>query len=108
MDELIKAILEIKELLEKTRLIKVAIDDINKLSIKTTDYDEALIVKTGFKMDIVFFQRSAILNNNKDCYLVQLLGKDVLQGNMRKFYNIDTLMEFIINYCSEYLADSTR
>jgi hypothetical protein len=105
MGELINAILEIKDILEKTKLIKVALNDLNKLIIKTIDYDEAIIVKTGFKLDIDFFQRSAVLNNNKDCYLVQLLGKDVLQDNMRKFYNIDTLMEFIINYCSEYIAE---
>lgn len=105
MGELIDAILEIKDTLEKTKLIKVALNDLNKLIIKTMDYDEARIVKTGFELDIDFFQRSAVLNNSKDCYLVQLLGKDVLQGNMRRFYNIDTLMEFIINYCSEYIAE---
>jgi len=105
MGELVNAILEIKDILEKNELIKVGLNDINKLIIRTMDYDEAIIVKTGFKLDIEFFQRSAVLNNKKDCYLVQLLGRDVLQDNMKKYYDIDTLMEFIINYCSEYIAE---
>lgn len=105
MGELINTISEIKDILENTKIIKVGLNDFNKLIIKTIDYDEAIIVKTGFKLDIEFFQRSAVLNNKKDCYLVQLLGKDVLQDNMRKYYELDTLMEFIINYCSDYIAE---
>jgi hypothetical protein len=105
MGELTNAILKIKDILEKTKLIKVSLNDLNKFYIKSRDYDEARIVKTGFKLDIDFFQRSAVSNNKHDCYLVQLLGKDVLQNNVRKYYNIDTLMEFIINYCSEYIAE---
>jgi hypothetical protein len=105
MGELINAMLEVKDILEKTKVIKVDLNNLNKLMIKSIDYDETKIVKTGFRLDIEFSQRSKVLNNKNDCYLVQLLGRDVLQDNMRKYYDIDTLMEFIINYCSEYIAE---
>lgn len=105
MGELINAILEIKDILEKTKLIKVSLNDLNKLIIRSIDYDEARIVKTGFELDIEFLERSAIINNKNDCYLVQLLGKDVLEDNLKKFYSIYVLMEFVINYCSDYIAE---
>jgi len=105
MGELISAILEIKDILEKTKLIRITLNDFDKLIIQSIDYDEARIVKTGFKLDIDFFERSSVLNNKQDCYLVQLLGKDVLQDNMRKFIGIDSLMDFVINYCSDYIAE---
>lgn len=113
MGEIIKPILEIKDTLEKTGLIeikliyrrgKVALNDLKNIIIKSTDYDESKLVKSGFKLDIDFCPRSQALNNKRDCYLVQLLGHTLEQENLQKYYSRDTLMEFIINYCSEYIA----
>lgn len=113
MGEVIKPILEIKELLEATELIeikliyrrkKVALNDLKNIIIKSKNYDESKLVKSGFKMDIDFCPRSQALNNKRDCYLVQLLGNTIAQESLTKYYNLDTLMEFIINYCSEYIA----
>lgn len=113
MGELIKPISEIKDILEKTELIeikliyrrgKVALNDLKNIVIKSTDFDESQLVKSGFKLDIDFCPRSQALNNKRDCYLVQLLGHTFEQERLQKYYSRDTLMEFIINYCSEYIA----
>ena len=117
MGEFIKALLEIKDIIERTGIIeiktayrtgKVVLNDLKNVVIKSKDYDESKIVKPGFKMDIDFFPRSQALNNKRDCYLVQLLGIEVGQENCIKCYNLDTLMEFIINYCSGYIAEFAR
>lgn len=114
MSEIIKPIMEIKDILERTDLIeikliyrrgKVALNDLKNIIIKSMDYDESKIVKSGFKLDIDFCPRSQALNNKRDCYLVQLLGDTVQQESVIKYYNLDSLMEFIINYCSEYIAE---
>jgi hypothetical protein len=114
MGELIKPISEIKDILEKTGLIqikliyrrgKVALNDLKNIIVKSTDYDEARLVKSGFKLDIDFCPRSQALSNKRDCYLVQLLGHTFEQERLQKYYSRDTLMEFIINYCSEYIAE---
>jgi hypothetical protein len=114
MGEVIKSISEIKDILEKTELIeikmtyrtgKVVLNDIKNIIIKSKAYDEAKIVKSGFKLDVDFFPRSQALNNKRDCYLVQLLGNTREQESLMKYYNLDTLMEFIIDYCSEYIAE---
>jgi hypothetical protein len=117
MTELINALLKIKDILERTELIKVniiyrarkiIINDLKNVTIKSIDYDENKIVKNGFKLDIDFFPRSQALNNKRDCYLVQLLGKTSVDENVMKYYSLDSLMEFIINYCSEYIAEISR
>jgi len=113
MGEVIKPILEIKETLERTELIeinliyrrkKVALNDLKNIIIKSIDYDESKLVKSGFKLDIDFCPRSQALNNKRDCYLVQLLGHAIEQENVKKYYSLDSLMDFIINFCSEYIA----
>ena len=117
MGELIKALLGIKDIIDRSGLIemktnyrtgKAALNDYKNIVIKSKDYDESKIVKPGFKMDIDFFPRSQALNNKRDCYLVQLLGIEVGQENYIKCHNLDTLMEFIINYCSGYIAEFAR
>jgi hypothetical protein len=114
MAELVKPILEIKDILERTSLFEinllyrrenVTLNDLKGVIIKSTDYDESTLVKSGFKMDIDFCPKSQALNNNQDCYFVQLLGNKIEQEPLQKYYNLDTLMEFIINYCSEYIAE---
>jgi len=118
MGELIKTLMGIKDILEKTELIEISLiyrtgkavlNDLKNIIIKSTSYDESQIVKSGFKLDIDFFPRSQALNNKRDCYLVQLLGVTEMRENLIKFYSLDALMEYIINYCSEYIAEfSTR
>ncbi len=116
MSEVVKPILEIKDILERTDLIeiklmyrnkKVTLNDLKNIIIKSKDYDESRIVKSGFKLDLDFCPRSHALNNKRDCYLVQLLGKTTEPEILKKYYSLDSLMEFIINYCSEYLAESS-
>ncbi|MCK9377825.1 MAG: hypothetical protein M0P73_16990 [Syntrophobacterales bacterium] len=113
MSEVVKPILEIKDILERTGLVeirlmyrnkKVTSNDLKNIIIKSTEYDESQIVKSGFKLDIDFCPRSAALNNKRDCFLVQLLGKTTEPEILKKYYSLDSLMEFIINYCSEYIA----
>ncbi len=113
MSEVVKPILEIKDILERTELIeiklmyrnkKVTSNDLKNIIVKSTEYDESQIVKSGFKLDIDFCPRSPALNNKRDCYLVQLLGKTTEPEILQKYYSLDSLMEFIINYCSEYIA----
>jgi hypothetical protein len=113
MGEVIKPILEIKETLERTELIeinliyrrkKVALNDLKNIIIKSTHYDESKLVKSGFKLDIDFCPRSQALNNKRDCYVVQLLGNTIEQETVKKYYSLDALMDFIINFCSEYIA----
>jgi len=114
MGEVIKPILDIKETLEKTDLIeikllyrrgRVALNDVKNIIIKSKDYDESKLVKSGFRLEIDFCPRSQALNNKRDCYLVQLLGNTVGQESVVKYHNLDVLMDFIINYCSEYIAE---
>lgn len=116
MGEAIKPILEVKEILERTDLIEikliyrrgnVTLNDLKNIIIKSKDYDESKLVKSGFRLDIDFCPKSQALNNKKDCYLVQLLGNAIEQENLIKYYSLDTLMEFVINYCSEYIAESS-
>ena len=117
MGEVINPIMEINDILEKTGLIeinliyrrgKVALNDLKNIIIKSKEYDEAKIIKSGFKLDIDFCPRSQTLNNKIDCYLVQLLGNATDHKSVTKYYNVDSLMEFIINYCSEYIAEVSR
>jgi hypothetical protein len=117
MAELIKPISEIKDILEHTELLEikliyrrknVALSDLKSITIKTVDYDESSLVKSGFKLDIDFCPRSQALNNKQDCYLVQLLGHNIEQEPLQKYYNLNTLMDFIINYCSEYIAEFSQ
>ena len=117
MGEIINPIMEINDILEKTGLIeinliyrrgKVALNDLKNVIIKSKEYDEAKIIKSGFKLDIDFCPRSQTLNNKIDCYLVQLLGNATDHKSVTKYYNVDSLMEFIINYCSEYIAEVSR
>ena len=117
MGEIINPIMEINDILEKTGLIeinliyrrgKVALNDLKNVIIKTKEYDESKIIKSGFKLDIDFCPRSQTLNNKIDCYLVQLLGNATDHKSVTKYYNVDSLMEFIINYCSEYIAEVSR
>jgi len=117
MGEVINPIMEINDILEKTGLIeinliyrrgKVALNDLKNVIIKSKEYDEAKIIKSGFKLDIDFCPRSQTLNNKIDCYLVQLLGNATDHKSVTKYYNVDSLMEFIINYCSEYIAEVSR
>ena len=114
MGEVINPIMEINDILEKTGLIeikliyrrgKVALNDLKNVIIKSKAYDESKIIKSGFKLDIDFCPRSQTLNNKIDCYLVQLLGSATDHKNVTKYYDVDSLMEFIINYCSEYIAE---
>jgi hypothetical protein len=114
MSEVIKPLMEIRDILERTELIeinlmyrrgKVVLNDLKSIIIKSTDYDESKIVKSGFRLDIDFCPRSQALNNKRDCYVVQLLGNTIQQESLTKHYNLDSLMEFIINYCSEYIAE---
>jgi len=114
MAELVKPVSEIKDILERTSLFEVkllyrrenvALNDLKGIIIKSADYDESTLVKSGFKIDIDFCPKSRALNNQEDCYLVQLLGNKIEQEPLQKYYNLDTLMEFIINYCSEYIAE---
>jgi hypothetical protein len=114
MGGVIKPIMEIKDILERTELIEikpiyrrenVALNDLKNIIIRSKEYDESSIVKSGFKLEIDFCPRSQALNNKRDCYLVQLLGKRTGQESLKKYYNLDSLMEFIINYCSEYIAE---
>ena len=113
MCDLVKPISEIKDVLERTELFEikliyrrenVTLNDLKSIVIKSMDYDESCLVKSGFKLEIDFCPKSAALNNNQDCYLVQLLGSNINQEPLQKYYNLDNLMEFIINYCSEYIA----
>jgi len=117
MGEVINPIMEINDILEKTGLIeinliyrrgKVAFNDLKNVIIKSKEYDESKIIKSGFKLDIDFCPRSQTLNNKIDCYLVQLLGNATDNKSVTKYYNVDSLMEFIINYCSEYIAEVSR
>lgn len=114
MSEVINPIMEINDVLGKTGLIeikliyrgrKVALNDLKSVVIKSKGYDESEIVKSGFKLDIDFCPRSQTLNNKIDCYLVQLLGNASDHKSVTKYYTVDALMEFIINYCSEYIAE---
>jgi hypothetical protein len=114
MNEIIKPMMEINDVLGQTGLIeinliyrqgKVALNDLKNVTIKSKEYDESKIIKTGFKLDIDFCPRSQTLNNKMDCYLVQLLGNIVDHKSVTKYYNVDALMDFIINYCSEYIAE---
>jgi hypothetical protein len=114
MGEIIKPIMEIKDVLEKTKLIeinliyrrgKVALNDLRSVIIKSKEYDDSKIITSGFKLDIDFCPRSLALNNKIDCYLVQLLGNAIEHKDVAKYYNVDALMEFIINYCSDYIAE---
>ena len=114
MSDLIKPISEIKDVLERTELFEIkliyrreniALNDLKSIVIKSIDYDESTLVKSGFKLDIDFCPRSQALNNNEDCYVVQLLGNKIEQEPLQKYANLDTLMEFIINYCSERIAE---
>lgn len=114
MGEVIKPIMEINDVLEKTGLIeikliyrrgKVALNDPKSIIIKSKEYDESKIIKSGFKLDIDFCPRSHALNNKIDCYLVQLLGTAIEHKSITKYYTVDALMEFIVNYCSEYIAE---
>ena len=114
MAELIPPVLEIKDSLERTELFEIklihrreniALNDLKSIIIKSINYDESSLVKSGFKMDIDFCPASRALNNERDCYLVQLLGNNITHEPLQKYYNLDTLMEFIINYCSEYIAE---
>ncbi|MHB9072483.1 MAG: hypothetical protein ACYC6G_03040 [Desulfobaccales bacterium] len=114
MSDAMKPILEVKDTLERTELIEikliyrrgnVALNDLKNIIIKSKDYDESKLVKSGFRLDIDFCPKSQALNNKKDCYLVQLLGNAIEQENLKKYYSLDTLMEFVINYCSEYIAE---
>lgn len=114
MGELIKPISDIKDTLEKTELIEikliyrrgnVVLNDLKNIVIKSKGYNESQLVKSGFKLDIDFCPRSQALNNKRDCYLVQLLGHTSEQERLQKYYSRDALMEFIINYCSEYIAE---
>ena len=114
MAELVKPIMEIKDILERTALFEikliyrrenVTLNDLKGIIIKSADYDESSLVKSGFKMEVDFCPKSQALNNNQDCYLVQLLGSKIEQEPLQKYYNLDSLMEFIINYCSEYIAE---
>jgi hypothetical protein len=114
MAEAIKPILAIKDTLVSTELLDVnllyrraniALNDLKSIVIKSIDYDESSLVKSGFKLEIDFCPKSPALNNQRDCYLVQLLGGKIERERLQKYYNLDTLMEFIINYCSEYIAE---
>ena len=114
MSEVLNPIMEINDVLGKTGLIeinliyrrgKAALNDLKSVIIKSKEYDESEIVKSGFKLDIDFCPRSQTLNNKIDCYLVQLLGNATDHKSVTKYYNVDALMEFIINYCSEYIAE---
>jgi len=114
MYEVIKPILEIKDILEKTELIEVkliyrkgnvALNDLKNVIIKSKKYDDSKIIKSGFKLDVDFCPRSHVLNNKSDCYLVQLLGDAMDNESVTKYYNLDALMGFIINYCSDYIAE---
>jgi len=114
MSEVLNPIMEINDVLGKTWLIeinliyrrgKAALNDLKSVIIKSKEYDESEIVKSGFKLDIDFCPRSQTLNNKIDCYLVQLLGNATDHKSVTKYYNVDALMEFIINYCSEYIAE---
>lgn len=114
MNGVMKYVIEIKDILEKTELIevkliprrgKVALNDLNNVIIKSKEYDDSKIIKSGFKLDIDFRPRSQVLNNKRDCYLVQLLGNAMEHESVTKYYNLDALMEFIVNYCSEYIAE---
>lgn len=114
MGEIIKPLMQINDVLEKTELIeiklmyrrgRVTLNDLKNVIIKSKEYDESKIIKSGFRLDIDFCPRSRALNNNIDCYLVQLLGNVAEDKSVTKYYNVDALMEFIINYCSEYIAE---
>ena len=118
MNEIIKPLMEISDVLEQTKIIeikliyrrgkvasKVAANDPISISIKSREYDDSKIIKSGFKLDINFCPRSQALDNKTDCYLVQLLGNAIEHKTITKYYNVDALMEFIINYCSEYIAE---
>jgi len=115
MHEVIKPILDIKDILENTELFEVklinrrgnaALNDLKNVIIKTKKYDDSKIIKSGFKLVIDFCPRSQILNNKRDCYLVQLLGDTMEHESVTKYYNVDALMEFIINYCSDYITEA--
>ena len=117
MSEIIKPLMEINDVLEQTKIIeikliyrrgKVRSNDPISISIKSREYDDSKIIKSGFKLDINFCPRSQALDNKTDCYLVQLLGNALEHKTVTKYYNVDALMEFIINYCSEYIAEVTN
>ena len=83
MSEVLNPIMEINDVLGKTGLIeinliyrrgKAALNDLKSVIIKSKEYDESEIVKSGFKLDIDFCPRSQTLNNKVYCYLVKLLG----------------------------------
>jgi hypothetical protein len=114
MSEVINPIMEINDVLGRTGLIeinliyrrgKVASNDLKNVIIKSKEYDEAKIIKSGFKLDIDFCPRSQTLNNKIDCYLVKLYGNALEHKSVTKYYNVDALMDFVINYCSEYIAE---
>ena len=114
MSEIIKPLMEINDVLEQTKIIeinliyrrgKVRSNDPISISIKSRGYDDSKIIKSGFKLDINFCPRSKALDNKTDCYLVQLLGNAIEHKTITKYYDVDALMEFIINYCSEYIAE---
>lgn len=127
MNEIIKPLMEINDVLEQTKIIeinliyrrgkvgsnypinirrgKVGSNDPISISIKSKEYDDSKIIKSGFKLDINFCPRSQALDNQTDCYLVQLLGNAIEHKTITKYYNVDALMEFVINYCSEYIAE---
>ena len=88
MAEAIKPILEIKDTLISTELFdikliyrreNIALNDLKSIVIKSKGYNEASLVKSGFKLDIDFCPKSQALNNKRDCYLVQLLGSKIEQ-----------------------------
>jgi len=114
MSEVINPIMEINDVLGRTGLIeinliyrrgKVASNDLKSVVIKSKEYDESKIIKSGFKLDIDFCPRSQTLNNKIDCYLVKLYGNALEHKSVTKYYNVDALMDFVINYCSEYMAE---
>jgi hypothetical protein len=39
---------------------------------------------------------------------VQLLGNAMEHESVTKYYNLDALMEFIINCCSGYIAEASK
>jgi hypothetical protein len=117
MSEVVNPIMEINDVLGRTGLIeinliyrrgKVASNDLKSVIIKSKEYDESKIIKSGFKLDIDFCPRSQTLNNKIDCYLVKLYGNALEHKSVTKYYNVDALMDFVINYCSEYIAEVSR
>jgi hypothetical protein len=63
MNQVIKYIFEIKDILEKTELIEVRLmhrlgkadfNELDNIIIKSIEYDDSKIIKSGFKLDIDF------------------------------------------------------